>query len=185
MPFSCLGCGCANAQITRSAHDQTVSRQRFHAQLFEFLLTLVGNRRYQSLIGGELASLVRTSIAYMQMTAAQANGWAADANQYIADEEEDFGSVRAEGEMLLDALCEVRHVCPSLHDPNFELPRLASLPSLIPPLVLGEKQGRRGFALREAAEHPCRIAIGKVRHRPLPPRQNPSPSAPPRERRRR
>lgn len=41
---------------------------------------------------------------YMQMTAAQAEAWEADANQYIADEEDDIFTVRVSGDMLLSEL---------------------------------------------------------------------------------
>ena len=41
---------------------------------------------------------------YMQMTTAQTEAWEADANQYIADEEEDIFTVRVSADMLLKEL---------------------------------------------------------------------------------
>ena len=41
---------------------------------------------------------------YMQMTAVQESIWAEDAEQYVADEEEETFSARASGELLLDSL---------------------------------------------------------------------------------
>lgn len=42
-----------------------------------------------------------TPAGYMQMTADQVERWAANPNEYVADEEDDFSSVRAGGEMLV------------------------------------------------------------------------------------
>jgi len=74
------------------------------SQLFELLLTLIGNHRYKELIAGSVGQLAYYSLGYMQMTRDQAATWARDPNQYVADEEDDAFSVRVSGEMLLEEL---------------------------------------------------------------------------------
>jgi hypothetical protein len=51
------------------------------SQLFELLLTLVGNNRYKGLVAGSVGQLMYTVLAYMQMTRDQAITWARDPNQ--------------------------------------------------------------------------------------------------------
>jgi hypothetical protein len=51
------------------------------SQLFELLLTLVGNNRYKGLVAGSVGQLMYTALAYMQMTRDQAITWARDPNQ--------------------------------------------------------------------------------------------------------
>lgn len=75
------------------------------SQLMEFLLTIVGNRRYQATVRSSMAELQYITLGYMQMTRAQELLWGEDPNLYVA-QEDDFSSVRATGEMLLDELCE-------------------------------------------------------------------------------
>ena len=43
-------------------------------------------------------------VGYMQMTAAQTETWSADANQYLADEDEDMFTARVSGQVLLEEL---------------------------------------------------------------------------------
>ncbi|KAK9806782.1 hypothetical protein WJX72_002643 [[Myrmecia] bisecta] len=74
------------------------------SQLVEFLLTLVGNRRYQGMMQGVMGELVYLTIGYMQMTGSQVEAWSRDPNQYVADEEEETFTVRVSGELLLDEL---------------------------------------------------------------------------------
>ena len=58
------------------------------------MLSLVGSQRYAALLRASLGDLLRLALGYMQMTAAQVERWAADPNVYVADEEEDFSTVR-------------------------------------------------------------------------------------------
>ncbi len=53
---------------------------------------------------------------YMQMTSVQESIWAEDAEQYVADEEEETFSARASGELLLDSLLTAfgREACSAL-----------------------------------------------------------------------
>ncbi|KAL4434017.1 hypothetical protein ABPG75_000458 [Micractinium tetrahymenae] len=76
------------------------------SQLLELVLALVGNQRYQAMMRASMQQLLHLTLGYMQMTAAQAERWAGDPNQYVADEEDDFSTVRAAGEMLLDEMFE-------------------------------------------------------------------------------
>lgn len=77
------------------------------SQMFELLLVIVGKPQCKAQLQPVLPDIIRVTLTYMQMTAGQASSWADDPNQYIADEEELFASLRASGEMLLDELCEV------------------------------------------------------------------------------
>eukprot|EP00887_Chlorella_sp_A99_P007628 scaffold20.g7628.t1 len=86
--------------------EEAVGLEGLVAQLLEFVLTLVGNQRYQALVQGSMGELLYLSLGYMQMTAAQAARWGTSPNEYIADEDDDFSSVRAACEMLLDELVE-------------------------------------------------------------------------------
>ena len=58
----------------------------------------------------------RELAGYMQMTAVQESIWAEDAEQYVADEEEETCSARASGELLLDSLLTAfsREACTAL-----------------------------------------------------------------------
>ena len=67
------------------------------SQLVELVLSLVGSQRYAALLRASLGDLLRLALGYMQMTAAQVERWAADPNVYVADEEEDFSTVRCVG----------------------------------------------------------------------------------------
>ncbi|PSC72945.1 importin-9 isoform X1 [Micractinium conductrix] len=74
------------------------------SQLLELVLSLVGNQRYAGMLRASMQQLLHLALGYMQMTAAQVERWASDPNQYVADEEDDFSTVRAAGEMLLDEM---------------------------------------------------------------------------------
>ena len=45
------------------------------SQQFEFMLTMVGSRRFQSMFSSSINELVRLILGYMQMTAAQMDAW--------------------------------------------------------------------------------------------------------------
>lgn len=47
---------------------------------------------------------------YMQMTSLQECTWTEDAEQYVADEEEETFSARASGELLLDSILTAFHL---------------------------------------------------------------------------
>ncbi|KAL3142974.1 hypothetical protein ABBQ38_003256 [Trebouxia sp. C0009 RCD-2024] len=76
------------------------------SQLFEVLITLIGNRRYQELMQPIVPDLIYHTIGYMQMTQEQVQEWSQNPDQYVADEEEETFSVRVSGELVLDELME-------------------------------------------------------------------------------
>ncbi|XP_058114945.1 uncharacterized protein LOC131257969 isoform X2 [Magnolia sinica] len=76
------------------------SLESFAVQLFELLLTIVGN--YKLVIGSNFKELVYYTIAFLQMTEEQVHTWSLDANQYVADEDDATCSCRISGLLLLE-----------------------------------------------------------------------------------
>eukprot|EP00239_Pterosperma_sp_CCMP1384_P012310 CAMPEP_0197863164 /NCGR_PEP_ID=MMETSP1438-20131217/40439_1 /TAXON_ID=1461541 /ORGANISM="Pterosperma sp., Strain CCMP1384" /LENGTH=142 /DNA_ID=CAMNT_0043480969 /DNA_START=106 /DNA_END=531 /DNA_ORIENTATION=+ len=74
------------------------------SQVMEFLITVVGNKRFKKMIQPHIFDLVYTSLQYMQMTSQQEEDWLDDAEQFLQGEENDMLSVRVSGEMLM---CEL------------------------------------------------------------------------------
>ncbi|KAI3502659.1 hypothetical protein L1887_30874 [Cichorium endivia] len=72
--------------------------------LFEFLLTIVGHKKFVKAFGNSIQDLVYYSIAFMQMTEQQVHAWSMDANQYVADEDENTYSCRVSGSLLLEEI---------------------------------------------------------------------------------
>ncbi|XP_006348597.1 importin-9 isoform X2 [Solanum tuberosum] len=71
-------------------------------QLFEFLLTILGSPKFVKVVGNNVKELVYYTIAFMQTTEQQVNAWSVDANQYVADEDDNTYSCRASGALLLE-----------------------------------------------------------------------------------
>ncbi|XP_074383477.1 uncharacterized protein LOC141725016 isoform X3 [Apium graveolens] len=71
-------------------------------QLFEFLLTIVGS--LVKVFGNNISELVYYTIAFLQMTEQQVHTWSLDANQYVADEDENTYSCRVSGSLLLEEI---------------------------------------------------------------------------------
>eukprot|EP01018_Ginkgo_biloba_P014674 Gb_41282 [translate_table: standard] len=80
------------------------SLEAFTIQLFEFLLTVVGNSKLSKVIKKHAGELVYYTIAFMQMTEDQVQTWSSDANQYVADEDDVTYSCRISGILLLEEL---------------------------------------------------------------------------------
>ncbi|KAJ8637202.1 hypothetical protein MRB53_011469 [Persea americana] len=80
------------------------SLESFAVQLFEFLLTMVGNPKLVNAIGRNCNELVYYTIPFLQMTEEQVHTWSLDANQYVADEDEVTCSCRISGLLLLEEL---------------------------------------------------------------------------------
>lgn len=80
------------------------SLESFVIQLFEFLLTTVGNSRLAKVIGRSIKELVYYTIAFLQMTEEQVHTWSLDANQYVADEDDVTYSTRVSGSLLLEEI---------------------------------------------------------------------------------
>ncbi|KAL1807817.1 hypothetical protein ACET3Z_024807 [Daucus carota] len=80
------------------------SLESFIIQLFEFLLTIVGSPRFVKILGNNISELVYYTIAFLQMTEQQVHTWSLDANQYVADEDENTYSCRVSGSLLLEEI---------------------------------------------------------------------------------
>ncbi|KAJ0455066.1 putative importin-beta domain, armadillo-like helical [Helianthus annuus] len=80
------------------------SLESFIIQLFEFLLTIVGSKKFVKAFGNSVQDLVYYSIAFMQMTEQQVHAWSMDANQYVSDEDENTYSCRVSGSLLLEEI---------------------------------------------------------------------------------
>ncbi|KAK3015406.1 hypothetical protein RJ639_007478, partial [Escallonia herrerae] len=77
------------------------SLESFVIQLFEFLLTIVGSRRFVKVFGNNISELVYYTIAFLQITEQQVHTWSLDANQYVADEDDNTYSCRVSGKYLM------------------------------------------------------------------------------------
>ncbi|CAN4124710.1 unnamed protein product [Withania somnifera] len=78
------------------------SLESFIIQLFEFLLTILGSPKFVKVVGNNVKELVYYTIAFMQTTGQQVHTWSVDANQYVADEDDNTYSCRASGALLLE-----------------------------------------------------------------------------------
>ncbi|KAK4376525.1 hypothetical protein RND71_002821 [Anisodus tanguticus] len=76
------------------------SLESFIIQLFEFLLTILGSPKFVKVVGNNVKELVYYTIAFMQTTEQQVHTWSVDANQYVADEDDNTYSCRASGQFL-------------------------------------------------------------------------------------
>ncbi|XP_051122408.1 uncharacterized protein LOC127245516 [Andrographis paniculata] len=80
------------------------SLESFIIQLFEFLLTLVGSPRFGKVVKNNVKELVYYTVAFLQITEQQVHTWSLDANQYIADEDDNTYSCRVSGTILLEEI---------------------------------------------------------------------------------
>ncbi|RDX82379.1 Importin-9, partial [Mucuna pruriens] len=78
------------------------SLDSFVIQLFELMLTIVGNSRLGKVVVANVRELVYYTIAFLQMTEQQVHTWSVEANQFIADEEDATYSSRTSGVLLLE-----------------------------------------------------------------------------------
>ncbi|XP_059317050.1 uncharacterized protein LOC132067756 isoform X2 [Lycium ferocissimum] len=78
------------------------SLESFIIQLFEFLLTILGSPKFVKVVGNNVKELVYYTIAFLQTTEQQVHNWSVDANQYVADEDDNTYSCRASGALLLE-----------------------------------------------------------------------------------
>ncbi|XP_057447978.1 uncharacterized protein LOC130739637 [Lotus japonicus] len=85
------------------------SLDSFVMQLFELLLTIVGNPRLGKVVMANVKDLVYYTIAFLQMTEQQIHTWTMDANQFIADEEDATYSCRISGVLLLEEVVNSFH----------------------------------------------------------------------------
>lgn len=105
----------------REAHSKAAAEVEIDAesplgeamgQLLELLVCVVEHPRFAPSLeaNSTLAELCAAALCYMQMTAAQVEEWAADANQYVADEDIFACSVRDGATMLFEECVEVYDV---------------------------------------------------------------------------
>ncbi|MQL84216.1 hypothetical protein Taro_016714 [Colocasia esculenta] len=80
------------------------SLESFVIQLFELLLTVVGNSRLSKIVGSNVKELVFYSMSFLQMTEEQVHAWSTDANLYVADEDDVNYSCRVSGSLLLEEI---------------------------------------------------------------------------------
>ena len=88
--------------------DASLERVTFSdliSQLFELLLTLLGNRRMQGMLRPAFQQLAYLTIGYMQVSQDNMEKWEADVNEYLANEDDMWGT-RASAELLLDEMLE-------------------------------------------------------------------------------
>lgn len=78
------------------------SLESFVIQMFEFLLTVVGTPKLAKVMENNLKELAYYAIAFLQITEQQVHAWSLDANQYVADEDENTYSCRVSGALLLE-----------------------------------------------------------------------------------
>ncbi|KAH6797889.1 ARM repeat superfamily protein [Perilla frutescens var. hirtella] len=80
------------------------SLESFVIQLFEFLLTVVGSPKFVKVIMNNVKELVYYTIGFLQMTEQQVHTWSLDANQYVADEDDNTYNCRVSGALLLEEI---------------------------------------------------------------------------------
>ncbi|XP_011077523.1 importin-9 isoform X2 [Sesamum indicum] len=80
------------------------SLESFVIQLFEFLLTVVGSPRFVKVVMNNVKELVYYTIGFLQVTEQQVHTWSLDANQYVADEDDNTYSCRVSGALLLEEI---------------------------------------------------------------------------------
>ncbi|CAI0458769.1 unnamed protein product [Linum tenue] len=78
------------------------SLDSFVIQLLEFLLTIVGSARLRKVVLSNVKQLVYHTVALLQMTEQQVHTWSMDANQFVADEDDETYSCRVSGALLLE-----------------------------------------------------------------------------------
>lgn len=80
------------------------SLESFVIQLFEILLTVVGSPKFVKVIMNNVKELVYYTIGFLQITEQQVHTWSLDANQYVADEDDNTYSCRVSGALLLEEI---------------------------------------------------------------------------------
>ncbi|KAM0933989.1 putative armadillo-like helical protein [Dioscorea sansibarensis] len=76
--------------------------ESFVIQLFELLLTVVGNPKFAKVFATRINELAYYTIAFLQITEEQVHTWSIDANRYVADEDDATYSCRVSGALLLE-----------------------------------------------------------------------------------
>ncbi|KAE9446082.1 hypothetical protein C3L33_22005, partial [Rhododendron williamsianum] len=77
------------------------SLESFVIQLFELLVTIVGSSKLVKVVANNIKELAYYTIAFLQITEHQVHTWSLDANQYVADEDDNTYSCRVSGKLYL------------------------------------------------------------------------------------
>jgi len=125
-----------------------LSFQMLVTQLLETMLMMTGSARYGKVLEPGVQQLMLLLLGFLRCTGSQAARWSADAREFVADQEEDFASVRAVCEMLLDELLSAMPVAAA---PGLSAAVQACL--ALPQMPLQQQHGRLGgwWKAREAA----------------------------------
>jgi hypothetical protein len=81
-----------------------LSLEMLVTQLLEAMLMMTGSARYSRFLEPAVQPLLALVLGFMRVSGPQVGRWSSDASEFVADQEEDFSSVRAVCEMLLDEL---------------------------------------------------------------------------------
>ena len=81
-----------------------LSLEMLVTQLLEAMLMMTGSARYSRFLEPGVQPLLALVLGFMRVSGPQVGRWSSDASDFVADQEEDFSSVRAVCEMLLDEL---------------------------------------------------------------------------------
>ena len=81
-----------------------LSLEMLVTQLLEAMLMMTGSARYSRFLEPGVQPLLALVLGFMRVSGPQVGRWSSDASEFVADQEEDFSSVRAVCEMLLDEL---------------------------------------------------------------------------------
>jgi hypothetical protein len=83
-----------------------VSFEAVVTELLELVINIAEQPKLSKLLEANLVDTIYVAIGYMTMTPSQEEQWMDDPNQYVADEDDDFSTVRAACGLMLDSLCD-------------------------------------------------------------------------------
>ncbi|GMH26202.1 hypothetical protein Nepgr_028045 [Nepenthes gracilis] len=78
--------------------------EAFVIQLLEVMLTIVGSATFTEVVAKNVQELAYCAFGFLQMTEQQVHSWTLDANQYVADEDDNTYSCRVSGVLLLEEI---------------------------------------------------------------------------------
>ena len=84
----------------------TVSFEAVVTELLELVINIAEQPKLNKLLEPNLADTLYVTMGYMTMSSSQEEMWMDDPNQFVADEDDDFGNVRAACGLMLDSLGE-------------------------------------------------------------------------------
>ena len=96
-----------DGDVNDEDRDPNPSLEDAIAQLMEFVVTVSGNRKYSSFMKGGLDNLAYVALGYSQLTNSAMVKWQENGGEFLAEEDDDFWTVRASVEILLEAIIDV------------------------------------------------------------------------------